>query len=37
MANALGDLASAHSFIPDYGHLTIFGTCTDCAGAESPV
>jgi Fur family ferric uptake transcriptional regulator len=33
---ALGDLAASHSFVPDYGHLTVFGTCADCAGAQSP-
>ena len=29
---ALGLLASAHEFQPDYGHLTVFGTCAECAG-----
>ena len=29
---ALGGLAGAHAFTPDYGHLTVFGTCADCAG-----
>lgn len=29
---ALGPLASAHEFQPDYGHLTVFGTCAECAG-----
>jgi Fur family ferric uptake transcriptional regulator len=28
---SLGDLAARHGFSPDYGHLTIFGTCADCA------
>jgi Fur family ferric uptake transcriptional regulator len=27
---ALGGLAADHGFGPDYGHLTIFGTCADC-------
>ncbi len=27
---ALGPLAAAHDFEPDYGHLTVFGTCADC-------
>ena len=30
MAQALGALAAAHEFAPDYGHLTVFGTCADC-------
>ena len=29
---ALGPLAAAHGFQPDYGHLTVFGTCASCAG-----
>lgn len=28
---ALGRLARDHDFAPDYGHLTVFGTCADCA------
>ena len=28
--NALGPLAAKHDFAPDYGHLTVFGTCADC-------
>lgn len=28
---ALGPLAAEHGFIPDYGHLSVFGTCADCA------
>jgi Fur family ferric uptake transcriptional regulator len=28
---ALGPLAGRHGFTPDYGHLTVFGTCADCA------
>jgi Fur family transcriptional regulator, ferric uptake regulator len=27
---ALGSLAGQHGFTPDYGHLTVFGTCADC-------
>ena len=30
--NALGPLAAGHDFAPDYGHLTVFGTCADCQG-----
>ena len=30
MAEALGGLAAKRGFVPDYGHLTVFGTCTDC-------
>ena len=30
MEQALGPLAAAHGFSPDYGHLTVFGTCRDC-------
>lgn len=29
---ALGPLAAKHGFEPDYGHLTVFGTCAACAG-----
>jgi Fur family ferric uptake transcriptional regulator len=29
---ALGGLAGSRGFTPDYGHLTVFGTCADCAG-----
>jgi Fur family ferric uptake transcriptional regulator len=28
---ALGPLARRHGFEPDYGHLTVFGLCADCA------
>lgn len=28
---ALGALASERDFTPDYGHLTVFGTCGDCS------
>jgi Fur family ferric uptake transcriptional regulator len=30
---ALGGLAGQHGFAPDYGHLTVFGTCADCRQA----
>ena len=30
MAEALGDLAAKRDFVPDYGHLTVFGTCAAC-------
>jgi Fur family ferric uptake transcriptional regulator len=30
MEQALGELAERHGFVPDYGHLTVFGTCRDC-------
>ncbi len=30
MAEAIGGLAARHDFTPDYGHLTVFGTCADC-------
>ena len=33
MEAALAGLAGRHGFAPDYGHLTIFGTCTDCSQA----
>ncbi len=28
--DALGAVAAARDFAPDYGHLTVFGTCADC-------
>ena len=28
---ALSGLAAGHGFAPDYGHLTVFGTCADCS------
>jgi Fur family ferric uptake transcriptional regulator len=34
MESALGPLATRHGFAPDYGHLTVFGTCADCAPAD---
>ena len=34
MESALGALATRHRFTPDYGHLTVFGTCADCADAD---
>lgn len=30
---SLASLVSHRGFTPDYGHLTVFGTCTDCAAA----
>ena len=30
MEEALGALAATYDFRPDYGHLTVFGTCADC-------
>lgn len=33
MEAALGPLAGRHRFTPDYGHLTVFGTCADCTTA----
>ena len=35
VAAALGPLAAAHGFAPDYGHLTVFGLCADCAAEET--
>jgi Fur family transcriptional regulator, ferric uptake regulator len=35
MEAALGPLAGRHGFAPDYGHLTVFGICADCAARES--
>jgi len=34
MEAALGSLAAAHGFRPDYGHLAVFGTCEDCADQQ---
>jgi Fur family ferric uptake transcriptional regulator len=31
MEATLGPLAGRHGFAPDYGHLTVFGTCAECA------
>ena len=31
MEAALDGLAARHGFTPDYGHLTVFGTCAECA------
>jgi Fur family ferric uptake transcriptional regulator len=31
VADALGPLVTEHGFRPDYGHLTVFGLCADCA------
>lgn len=30
MQSALEDLAAKRGFAPDYGHLTVFGTCSAC-------
>jgi Fur family ferric uptake transcriptional regulator len=30
---ALRDLVQEHGFTPDYGHLTVFGVCTNCTDA----
>lgn len=30
MQEALEGLAGKHGFVPDYGHLTVFGTCAEC-------
>jgi Fur family ferric uptake transcriptional regulator len=35
MEAALGTLAGRHGFRPDYGHLTVFGTCAECEAAAS--
>jgi Fur family transcriptional regulator, ferric uptake regulator len=35
MEEALGPLADKHGFSPDYGHLTVFGTCADCREAQA--
>lgn len=35
MEAGLGPLVSRHGFAPDYGHLTVFGTCADCAQDET--
>ncbi|MCX6396637.1 MAG: Fur family transcriptional regulator [Propionibacteriales bacterium] len=35
MEGALTALAGAHGFVPDYGHLTVFGSCSDCARKAS--
>lgn len=31
---ALAPLAERHGFTPDYGHLTVFGTCRNCADPD---
>ncbi|MCW2783868.1 MAG: transcriptional repressor [Marmoricola sp.] len=33
MEKALGELAAGHGFRPDYGHLSVFGLCAECAAA----
>jgi Fur family ferric uptake transcriptional regulator len=35
MEAALAPLAERHGFAPDYGHLTVFGTCQDCDDAST--
>ncbi|RNL66093.1 transcriptional repressor [Nocardioides marmoriginsengisoli] len=35
MEGALGALAAEHGFEPDYGHLSVFGRCADCAAAAT--
>jgi Fur family ferric uptake transcriptional regulator len=34
VAAALGPLVGEHGFAPDYGHLSVFGLCQDCAGQD---
>jgi Fur family ferric uptake transcriptional regulator len=34
MEQALGPLAARHEFMPDYGHLTVFGTCAECQAKQ---
>ncbi|MCW2856665.1 MAG: transcriptional repressor [Marmoricola sp.] len=34
MEGALGPLAAEHGFVPDYGHLSVFGLCASCAAAD---
>ena len=31
MEQALEPVAAKHGFAPDYGHLSVFGTCAECA------
>jgi Fur family ferric uptake transcriptional regulator len=31
MESALGSVVAERGFTPDYGHLTVFGTCAGCA------
>jgi Fur family ferric uptake transcriptional regulator len=33
MEDALAGLAAEHGFVPDYGHLSVFGLCPGCAAA----
>lgn len=35
MEGALGGVVAEHGFVPDYGHLTVFGLCRDCADAAA--
>ena len=34
MERAFGELAGGHGFVPDYGHLTVFGWCADCEAPD---
>ena len=36
MESALSGLAAQHGFVPDYGHLSVFGLCPDCARKPDP-
>ncbi len=36
MEAAMGDLVRQYGFSPDYGHLTVFGTCAECDAKGSP-
>ena len=35
MERAIGRMAAERAFRPDYGHLTVFGTCADCVAAPT--
>ena len=35
METTLQALVGKHEFAPDFGHLTIFGTCKECRAAEA--
>ncbi len=35
MESTLATLVGRHEFAPDFGHLTIFGTCKECRSAEA--
>ncbi len=34
MEGAMGDLVKQYGFSPEHGHLTVFGTCADCAATK---